>query len=166
MKAWSKSAAIIVMAAAAATALLSPACAQTAGTYTGSQANGANLSVTVGTDPNNGALAITGLGVGIIGSCKPGTTTANTGWGLGLTQDLTGPSAKVVYSFDYFYTELSLKFSGNTVTGTVTSYTPIFATVDSGRPKKAVFCTSPKQSFSATLGAPQVAQHSPKGVAY
>ena len=142
------------------------ASAQTAGTYSGMQANGANLSVTVGTDPNNGALAITALGVGIIGSCKPGTTTANTGWGLGLNQDLTGSSAKVIYSFDYFYTELTLKFSGNTVSGTVTSYTPIFADVNSGRPKKAVFCTSPKQTFSATLGAPQARTGAPKGVAY
>ena len=157
---------VAALIAGASLSICTNACAQTAGTYTGSQANGANLSVTVGTDPNNGSLAITALGVGIIGSCTPGTTTVNTGWGLGLTQDLTGSSAKVTYSFDYFYTQLTLNFSGNTVTGTVTSYTPIFAAVNSGRPKKAVFCTSPKQSFSATLGAPQTKTRTPKGVAY
>ncbi len=158
--------AIVVVAAAASTAIHHPAHAQTAGTYSGTQANGANLSVTVGMDPNNGALAITALNVGIIGDCNPGTTTVNTSWGLGLNQDLTGRSAKVVYSFNYLYTEVSLKFSGSSVTGTVTSYTPIFASVDSGRPKKAVFCTSPKQSFTATLGAPQAASHTPRGIAY
>jgi hypothetical protein len=137
-----------------AIALAGPAAAQVVGTYTGTQANGQGISITVGTDTNTNSLAITNVGLGFTGTCRPGGSTFNTGWGLGGTQDFTGNTVDYLYSFGYFYTTGKFTFhnSSNTVTGYITSVTPTFAPVNSGAPTKSVFCVAGRQTFTATLG--------------
>jgi hypothetical protein len=54
------------------------------------------------------------------------------------------------FAFPDFYTTQSQKFSGSTVSGTITSYEAVFA-ASTGKPRKAIFCTVPKQTFTATL---------------
>jgi hypothetical protein len=64
-----------------AAALATPAAAQTAGTYNGTQANGQGYALTLSTDPNNGMLAITAGSVGVDTTlCKPAGE-GNVGWG-------------------------------------------------------------------------------------
>jgi hypothetical protein len=135
-----------------AAALATPAAAQTAGTYNGTQANGQGYALTLSTDPNNGMLAITAGSVGVDTTlCKPAGE-GNVGWGFGTLTDVTGPRMSFTFGFPDFYTVQSLHFHGSTVTGTITSYEAVFSP-STGRPRKASFCTVPKQTFTATLGA-------------
>jgi hypothetical protein len=142
----------------AATSLHSPvALAWEAGTYSGTSADGQNFSFIVGT-AGDGALQIQSVNLGITATCNPGGTTFMTGWGLGGNGvDLS--TAKTTYLFNgpYLYLTVAIAFKpGNpaTATGTITSYTPTFKPLtdgSTGRPKKAVFCTSAKQSFTTTF---------------
>jgi hypothetical protein len=124
--------------------------AQQAGTYSGTSADGSNVSFTVGTDSNND-LAVTGASINFTAPCKGGTTpTVYSGWGFGTDAVITKNKASMVASDNFFYITADLKFSGSTVTGTVTTRVP---DLDPGStpPTKADFCESPKQAFSATL---------------
>ncbi len=138
----------------AAMAVSHAALAQQAGTYSGSAKDGSNISFTIGTDTNTGALQVTGVGIGLIDTCNPGGFTYNTGWGLGGDgTDLTGNTGTYTSSFGYLYVTATLKFSGDVLTGTVENATPTLVepTSGSGEPKKAAYCSSKKQTFRATL---------------
>jgi hypothetical protein len=139
-------------AAMLAAALATPAAAQVAGTYNGTSADGSGLQFVVGTDSSNGELAVTSATVFFTAPCKKSTYVLNTGWGFGLTADIT--KGKVTYTVpdNYFVITFSLDFSkdGQSATGTILSVSPTLAPV-SDKPKTALICTSPKQSLSVTL---------------
>jgi hypothetical protein len=128
--------------------------AQQAGTYSGTSADGQNVSFVVGTDSNTGKLQITSFNLGITAPCHPGSYTYSTAWGVGGDgKDLTSHSTTYTYSFGYLYLVASMKFTSAGATGKITSYTPTFAPVNSGHPKKSVFCKSPQQGFTTTYAA-------------
>jgi hypothetical protein len=125
--------------------------AQQAGTYTGTSADGQTVSFTVGTDSDND-LAVTGASIGFQAPCKGGTMpTLYSGWGFGTDAVISAHKANMVAADPYFYITADLKFSGSTVSGSITTRTP---DLDPGNtpPTKADFCESPKQAYSATLG--------------
>lgn len=132
------------------------ASAQQAGTYAGTSADGQNISFTVGTDTNTGALMITGFQFGLTANCNPGAFTFNTGWGLGADgtgADIVGKSVTYHNSYAYVDVIAPIHFgAAGAASGFITSYTPTFVPVSSGAPKKAAFCTSARQTFTATLG--------------
>ena len=138
----------------AAMAVSHAALAQQAGTYSGTAKDGSNISFTIGMDTTTGALQVTGVGIGLIDTCNPGGFTYNTGWGLGGDgTDLTGSTGAYNFSYGYLYVTATLKFSGNTLTGTVENATPTLVepASGSGEPKKVAYCSSRKQTFKATL---------------
>jgi hypothetical protein len=151
MKSLFKACGGIILAAALAT----PAAAQEAGIYAGTSADGVGIQFTVSTDPNTGDLALTSAGIGFSAPCKNSTDVLNTGWGFGLTADIV--NSKVTYEAidNYFVFDFSLTFSsdGQTATGTITSYSPTVTPL-TDKPKKALFCVSPKQTMSLTLQPP------------
>ena len=139
---------------AAAVGFSHAASAQQAGVYSGTAQDGSNISFTIGTDSSTGNLQVTSAGIGLIDTCKPGGFTLYTGWGLGGDgTDLTGNTGTYTYSFGYLYVAATLKFKGDTLTGTVENASPtlIEPASGSGEPKKAAYCSSKKQSFTATL---------------
>jgi hypothetical protein len=140
--------AILAGSGLSAAALAAP----TAGTYTGTSADGQGISLTVGTD-GNGDLAITSASISIQATCMPGGTTAYTGWGYGQDAVIAKNKFSYVESFDYLYEPVKGTFSGDTITGTISSDVPGFAAVTKGAPTKSVFCKSLTQSFTATLSA-------------
>jgi len=135
-----------------AAALATPAAAQEAGVYAGTSADGVGIQFTVGTDSGNGDLALTSAGIGFSAPCKNSTYVLNTGWGFGLTADIVNRKVKYVAIDNYFVFTFSLDFSadGQTATGTIISVSPTLSPV-SNKPKKALICTSPKQTLSLTL---------------
>ncbi len=141
--------------AAIAACLATQAAAQSAGTYTGTDASGDALSITLGTDTNTGKLAILADSVNLPAApnCKPATTESPEGYSTGFLQDLTGNKATLTFSVPQIYTVTTMTFSGDQVTGTITTDEPIFVNVASGAPRKASFCSIPKQSYTLTLGA-------------
>jgi hypothetical protein len=129
------------------------AAAQMVGTYTGTSADGQNISITIGTDSSTGLLQVQGWNYGIASTCTGGTT-FNTGWGFGpdgTGTDLNGATGTYKNSFSYVYVTSTFRFVRNEIIGTLASYTPTFAPVASGRPTKAIFCTSKNQKFTATF---------------
>jgi hypothetical protein len=149
----------------------STASAWEAGTYGGTSADGQNFSFVVG-QADDGALQIQSVNLGITATCNPGGTTFMTGWGLGGNgTDLTKANTTYVFNGPYLYLTVAIAFkAGNpaTATGTLTSYTPTFAPLANGstsHPKKAIFCTSAKQSFTTSLLTSDVASASAKSVA-
>jgi hypothetical protein len=138
-----------------AAALATPAAAQVAGTYAGTTADGVGLSFVVGTDSNNGDLALTSAGINFTAPCKNSTYVLNTGWGFGLTADIVHHKVSYVAIDNYFVFTFSLDFSsdGQSATGTITSVSPTLTPV-SNKPKKALFCESPKQGMTLTLQPP------------
>ena len=134
--------------------LAGAASAQQAGTYSGTATDGTNISFTIGTDSATGALQVTAVGIGLSDTCNPGAFTYNTGWGLGGDgTDLNGSKGTYTSSFGYLYVAATLSFSGTTLKGTVENATPTFVapTSGTGEPKKAAYCSSKKQTYTATL---------------
>ena len=139
-------------AAALLLALAQPAAAQVAGVYTGTAADGSGVTFTVGTDPNTGALAVISVGIGFSAPCKNNTFVLQTGWGYNPNADISNGKVSWNYDFNYLSSAISLNFAGNgqSATGTITSISPTLYTVGP-KPKKALFCSSPKQSLTVTL---------------
>jgi hypothetical protein len=132
-------------------ALGSAASAQTAGTYSGTSADGQTVSFVVGTDGDSN-LAVTSASIGFAAPCKGGTApTLYSGWGFGTDAVIVNHKTTMTAPDPYFYIVATLKFSGSTVTGNISTKTPY---LDPGKtpPKVADFCESPVQAFSATLG--------------
>lgn len=133
--------------------LSSPGSAQTAGTYSGSSADGQTVSFTVGLDGDS-RLAVTSASVGFEAPCKGGTApTLSSGWGFGSDAVITNHRATLIAPDPFFYITATLKFTGSTVTGLITTRAPY---LDPGHtpPNRADFCESPLQAYSATLGGP------------
>jgi len=143
----------LVIAAALVAALASPAAAQVAGTYSGTTADGNNVSFTVGTDPNTGNLALTSASVSISALCSDGST-FNTGWGFGFSPlpDISHHKVTSDGGGPYLTTDFSLTFSadGQSATGTIYEAVPTLTPVGP-KPKKALFCSSAQQSMGLTL---------------
>jgi len=136
----------------ALTALLATACfagtaeAQKAGTYSGTSADGAFISLTV---TGTGPFTITSMNVNFIAPCNVGSP-ANEGWGFFLGQMVVPAGMQFSTGNDYYLTTGSLSFpSNNKVKGTVISRTAVFDPAFSP-PHGARFCTSPKQKFNLT----------------
>ena len=139
---------------AAALLVSGAALAQANGNYSGTEADGSAISMTVATDASTGLPEITGFSVGIMGTCKP-SGTVNTSWGWGPNVDVVNNQAKFGLNFIYDDSQISLTFgANNTVSGTVQSVTSILASVPKGFPKRALFCSSPLQSFTMTYTGP------------
>ena len=144
----------LILASAILAASAGAASAQQAGTYSGSMADGTNISFTIGTDGQTGALQVTAASIGVSDTCNPGAFSYNTGWGLGGDgTDLSGNKGSYTYSFGYLYVTATLSFSGANLKGTVENATPtlIPPATGSGEPKKAAYCSSKKQAYTATL---------------
>ena len=133
-------------------ALLSTAAsAQSAGTYTGTTADGQNVSFTVTQDPTSGDYSITGENISFSAPCKDSTITLNTAWGTGYTVPITKGVAKLALQDTYFFFSGTLHFTGTTLSGMLASTSPDLSYSTTGRPTKALFCVSPAQSVTATL---------------
>lgn len=138
-----------------AAALATPAAAQVAGTYAGTSADGVGIQFVVSTDSSNGDLALTSASIGFSAPCKKSTYVLNTGWGFGLTADIVNRRVSYVAIDNYFVFTFNLTFSsdGQSATGSITSVSPTVTPV-SNKPKKALFCESPKQGMTLTLQPP------------
>ncbi len=153
----------LTIALLAGSSLLVAAQAQTVGTYTGKAKDGSAITLTVAKDSNK-KLAITAASISFESTCMPGGTKFSDGWGYG--QDALIKEDKFSYteSFPYLYEVVKGTFSGDTITGTISSLSPTFAAVTSGAPKKSVFCKSPVQSFTATLSTTAVEFAPPEAI--
>ena len=143
--------ATLAFSALCAIALSTPGSAQTAGTYTGTSADGQQVSFVVGLDGGNN-LAVTSASISFAAPCKGGTApTLYSGWGFGTDAVITKGKATMTAPDPFFYIVASLKFSGSTVTGNISTRAPY---LDPGKtpPNIADFCESPVQAYSATLG--------------
>jgi hypothetical protein len=141
----------LAFAALCAMVVSTPGSAQQAGTYSGMSADGEPVSFVVGQDSNND-LAVTSASINFVAPCKGGTApTLYSGWGFGTDSVIKNYKTTMTAPDPYFYIVATLKFSGTTVTGNITTRTPY---LDPGNtpPKLADFCLSPLQAFSATLG--------------
>ena len=128
--------------------------AQALGNYAGTQANGASINFTVATDSSNGDPEITSFGLGIAGTCT-GNTTVNTGIGVGFATDIVADKAHLLFDGNQTYFTAAVTFApgGNTASGTITTYTVIFAPKPSGHPTKALFCHTGAQTFTVSLSS-------------
>lgn len=153
----------LTLAGAACTLLASAASAQALGNYSGTQANGAGISMTVTTDSATGKPEITSFGVSITANCKP-SGSINTGWGIGPNVDFSSTgTAKFVFGNGYPYLYLNVALSvdaNNNVTGTITEATPSFASYTT-KPSRAIFCSVPKQSFTMSYTGAAAARIAP-----
>jgi hypothetical protein len=138
----------------------SQASAQQVGTYSGSQANGAPISITV--EQHKTSLYLSGVGIGIMTTCPDGEA-VNENVGLGIE-----PIKIDRPKFDFkllanpeLYVAASMKFDNATqsVAGTITAIVPALDEFTK-HPKKSETCIS-KQGFTATLGAPEGVQAKP-----
>ena len=154
-------------AAALAVTLAQPAAAQVAGTYSGTAADGSGLSFTVGTDSNTCLPAIIGASISFSAPCKKSTTVLQTGWGYNPNADISNGKVTYNYDFTYLTNAVSLTFStdGQSATGTIASISPTLDPVGA-KPKKALFCSSPKQALSVTLQTTAKAMPAPRAVLY
>jgi hypothetical protein len=143
----------IVLAAAFA----NPASAQLQGTYTGTSADGQNLTFVVGTDPNNSEPEITSAGVSYVATCKNSTYTLNEGEGWSPFADVVRHKVTATISVPSFYNKLTLTFSrdGQTATGTIETISPYLDPARSP-PKGVLFCVSPSQSLTLTYSGSNV----------
>jgi hypothetical protein len=140
-------------AAIIAAMLATPATAQEQGTYSGTSADGQNLSFVVGTDPNTGYPALVSAGLSFSAPCKNSTVVFTSAWGFGLMQDIIDRKTGQFSQTDAYFTfDLKLDFTvdGQSATGTIRTYSPTLDPVSS-KPTKALFCESPEQALSLTL---------------
>ncbi len=129
------------------------ASAQMVGTYSGSQANGAPISITV--EEYKNSLYLSGVGIGITTTCPDGEK-INENVGLGIEPiKIKGPdfSFKLLANPELYVTA-TMKFdnANQTVAGLFTAFVPALDEFTK-RPKKSETCIS-KQNFTATLGPP------------
>jgi hypothetical protein len=140
-------------AAIIAAMLATPATAQVQqGTYTGTSADGQNLTFVVGIDSNNNDVAVTSAGISFSAPCRNSTVVLSQDWGTGLLQDIIkGKTGKFSLTDAYFTFDISLDFTTDgTATGTIKTFSPTLDPIGSA-PTKALFCESPEQTLSLTL---------------
>ena len=125
--------------------------AQLVGTYNGTQANGATISVTVTQKKNT--FELSGLGVGITTTCPDGEK-INEDTGIGFEPV---PIPKPKFTFELLanpelYVKAVMDFDDATqsVSGKLTSYVPALDKFTT-HPKRSETCIS-SESFTATLG--------------
>ena len=126
--------------------------AQLAGTYNGTQANGAAFSLTV--TQKKTIFELSGLGVGITTTC-PDSEKINEDTGIGF-QPVPIPQPKFTFELlanPELYVKVAMLFDDATqsVSGTVTSFVPALD-IFTKHPRKSETCVS-TQTFTATLGA-------------
>ena len=146
----------LAAAIVAGTCLAGAASAQQAGTYAGTTADGSTINFTVATDTATGALQITAFGFSFKDTCSPGGFTFDSGWGLpGQPGDLTGSTTTYTFSFAYVDVTATIVFSGSSAKGTITNVTPTFVppAISGAAPKKAAFCSSKKQAYTASISS-------------
>ncbi len=158
MAKWTRtvSAGLLILAAMASR----PAHAQKAGTYTGTTADGKEISFTIGTDPFTGQTAVIDFSETYMDTC-PAAIDSTIG---GLINQNYGPGADIPAGPDTVFTASSmaiwvsatLHFEGNRVSGQVSNEVPILITTNPypDKPKRALLCTGKRQHFSAVLSQP------------
>ena len=156
-----------VLAAGALLGLCSShAMAQLVGTYSGTQANGATISITV--EQHNTSLYLSGVGIGIMTKCPDGEPVdENVGLGIEPIKIKSDKFAFDLLANPELYVSASMIFDNATqsVSGTFTAYVPALK-VFTKHPKKSETCIS-KEAFTATLGAPvKVHAGAPRMVIY
>jgi hypothetical protein len=146
-----------------ATALPAAAQAQLVGTYNGTQANGAPISLTV----TKKTLDLSGLGVGITTTC-PDAEKINENTGIGF-QPVPIPKPKFTFELlanPELYVKAVMTFDDATksVSGMITSYVPALDTFTK-HPRQSETCIS-AQNFTASLGGTIKTGGKPKLVIY
>lgn len=145
------------LAAAAFTLAAGAASAQQVGNYVGSTADGHDFNLTVSQD-ENGALVLTGLGVGFTALCAKSGQSQEYGIGAGANVPLTGNSVSSDLPYSNLWASISATFDGaGNVTGKVTADIPLY--VDSSVSFKSENCSSGKKKFSAVLTAAEAVAH-------
>jgi hypothetical protein len=146
-----------VLAAGLALGASGAAFAQTAGTFSGTTADGNPISMTVmgsGSD-----YTVTGFTLNYTADCAHSGSSLFGNFASGANFPLTNGAADFSLTvFQSVYTFGSLHFVGNhTIKGTITTDQAAF---DPGStpPKRAEFCESPKQAFTMDKGASADAQ--------
>jgi len=140
------------------------ASAQVAGTYSGAAADGSPISFAVSTDPNTNVLAVTSASIDFTAVCKKSATTLSSGWGYGLTADITGGKASNESAYNYFDIAFTIDFAkdGQSANGTVSVISPDLSYPNNSPPASAaLFCTSKKQKFALSLQAGAIGPHLP-----
>jgi hypothetical protein len=139
-------------AAALVAAIASPAAAQQVGNYSGTTSDGSGVTFTVGIDPGNSSLAITGASVGFTAICPTGVPNLSTGWGYGLLQDIVANKVTNTTSNNYFYITFNLTFSANgqTASGGVIADSPTLFPLGA-KPTKAALCRSARKTMTVTF---------------
>jgi hypothetical protein len=133
---------------AAAFVTATGASAQQAGTYSGTSADGGNITMIV--TESGGVFTATTMNVGFVASCNIPGNTVSEGWGFLLNQPFVSGAMDFLSHNDYYYILGKAHFSGNTVIkGVITSLTATFAP-GSTPPIKSQFCKSPNQAFTLT----------------
>lgn len=145
---------------------LTGANAQLAGTYSGTEANGAPFSLTV--IEKNKVFELSGIGVGIMTTCPDGEKVdENTGVGF---QPVPIPKPKFTFELlanPELYVKAVMTFDDATqsVSGTIKSYVPALDEFTK-HPRKSETCLS-SQAFTAVLGAPMKSEaRTPRIVIY
>jgi hypothetical protein len=130
--------------------------AQSAGTYSGTAADGSTISFTVAKDSSN-KLAVTGASVSFTAPCKGTTPTSYSGaWSFGVDAEIKKDKASFVFSKNggyYFYLPMTFNFATSPVTGTESIRIAILDTTTTKPPAKSEYCASAKQAYTATLDA-------------
>jgi hypothetical protein len=122
--------------------------AQSAGSFSGTSADGNTVSLTV--TQSGSTFTVTGMNVGFMADCKRTGNVATEGWGFFLGDDISSGATNYTSHNDYYYITGSMHFSGgNTIKGVITSYTATFVP-GAAPPAQAQFCTSPHQAFTLT----------------
>jgi hypothetical protein len=129
--------------------------AQTAGTYTGTTADGSPIAFTVATD-GNGNLAVTAATQTFNAKCN-GTapSTLPTTWGFFFGSEIKNQRAKFTYGVgggSSIYDAITFDFATSPVSGTTSSRIAILAT-GKDAPGRAEYCVSARQAYTATLSS-------------
>jgi len=146
----------VLLAGIASLALMSSACAQKVGSYSGTSVDGGFITFSVAKDGAN--FIFTTGDVNFMAQCNNPSRIASEGWGFLLNQEIVDGANPFHSGNDYYDIRGSMHFTGpNTIKGIITSVTAVFVP-GSDPPKKAQFCKAPQQAFTLTF---QTAPHLP-----
>jgi len=141
--------AILISSALISIAPIGALDAQTVGTYHGTSADGANITMQV--TETSGVFYFGSANVEMLADCTHPVRTADEAWGFSLGQAIVAGTNNVHSGNDYYNTDLALHFANNKVIkGTITSETAVFVPGPTP-PKAAQFCKAAKQAFTLTL---------------
>lgn len=128
------------------------ACAQSAGTYGGQQANGLPISILVGR--YKGQLVVEAFSAQTQTTCRDGASLVIDS-GYGQVGPITNGSGQGALNFGSYYGSLSYTFDDAThsVSGFVRQIYSTFVPPNAGAaaPVKSTYCTSGNQAFAAVL---------------